>query len=217
MFVRQVLDVFQIPSSSQRGEDSHVWLLVNDQNHRHGYLCVNFKEHPAFLELVNPDLSTENQQARAAELLAADHTMQDFSKRPHLEDASLALQALYDAMESAEAAIYFDLEGNRAWDTLGLTREEYEKQIDEDIETFGLEGIVCKYNTDEKEALYTCYGAFLYHFSKPGGKEMEASPPSAEMKDMPSVPGSSESIVSITFPPSFFSAMRHIHSSFVRL
>ena len=204
MLVRQVLDVFQIPSPSQRGEDSHVWLLVNDQNHRHGYLCVNFKEHPAFWELVNPDVPTEKQQARAAELLAADHTMQDFSKRPHLEDASLALQALYDAMESAEAAIYFDLEGNQAWDTLGLTREEYEKQIDEDVEKFWLEGIVCKYNTGETEALYTCYGSFLYHFSKPRGKEMEELPHSKERQDMPSVSDSNASLVSITFPPVVF-------------
>lgn len=205
MLVRQVLDVFQIPLASQRGEDSHVWLLVNDQHDRHGYLCVNFKEHPAFWELVDPDMPTEKQQARAAELLAADNTMQDFSKRPHIEDASLALQTLYDAMESAEAAIYFDLEENRAWDNLSLTREEYEKQIDEDIEKFGLDGIVCKYNTGETEALYTCYGSFLYHFSKPGGKEIEDSAHRKERQDMPSVSASNDaSLVSITFPPVVF-------------
>lgn len=204
MFVRQVLDVFQIPSSSWREEDSRVWLLVNDQNHRHGYLCVNFDAHPAYEELVDPDMTKEKQQARAAELLAADNTMQDFSKRPHIEDASLALQALYDAMESAEAAIYFDLEENRAWDNLGLTREEYEKQIDEDIEKFGLEGIVCKYNTGEMESLYTCYGSFLYHFSKPGGKEIEDLVHRKDRQDMPSVSNSHASLVSITFPPVVF-------------
>lgn len=204
MFVRQVLDVFQIPSSSRREEDRHVWLLVNDQNHRHGYLCVNFEAHPAYEELVAPDMSKEKQQALAAELLVADNTMQDFSKRPHIEDASLALQALYDAMESAEAVIYFDLENNRAWDNLGLTREEYKKQIDEDIEKFGLEGIVCKYNTGETEALYTCYGSFLYHFSKPGGKEIEDLAHRKERQDMPSVSASHASLVSITFPPVVF-------------
>ena len=60
------------------------------------------------------------------------------------------------------------------------------------------------YNTGETEALYTCYGSFLYHFSKPGGKEIEDSAHCKDRQDMPSVSNSHESLVSITFPPVVF-------------
>ena len=172
MLVNQVLDIFQDPSAEE--DVSNVWLLVRDQNNRNGYLCLDLKDYPMFLELIHSSMSPEQQQARAAELLAADDTIRDFAQRPRLEDASSALQALYDEMESADSITYFDLEKNKSWENIGLSRDEYKKQIDSDIEKFNLDGIVCK-NNDEN-VLYTCYSTFLSYFSKPGGEALAASP-----------------------------------------
>lgn len=178
MLVNQVLDIFQ-----DQDDVSNVWLLANDQNNRNGYLCLKLKDYPVFSELINSSISLEDQQARAAELLAADDTIQDFSQRPRLEDASPALQVLYDEMEGANSTTYFDFEKNQSWENLGLTQEEYETQIDTDIEKFGLDGIICKHKDDD--VLYTCYGDFLCCFSKPGGKEITSLSQSEDLKDVP--------------------------------
>ena len=202
MNVKEVLAAFSDPSESS--EDSKtIWMMAIDQNNRIGYLFVNSEKHPAFseiLEAVSP-FATDETLSRAAELLRADATLDaDFSKRPRIEEVSPAMQNLFDEMESSDAITYFDLLDNCEWENLGLTREEYEKQIDTDIEKYGLGDIVVK--DEDEDALYTCYGDFLCAFSKPGGKEKSISEESEAPEEISSLtPDGSNPMVSISFVP----------------
>ncbi len=199
MNVNQVLDIF--PDPSETVEDySCIWLLATDGNNRNGYLRLDFLKHPAFEKLSGTFSPSEEELALAEKLLRSDDSIVDFSKRPRLEDASPALQNLFDEMESADAITYFDLEENAEWENLGLSREDDEKQIDEDIQKYGLDGIVCKYS--EEDSLYTCYGDFLCYFSKSSGKELKALEKNADSSGITSLsPDGSNPLVSISFVP----------------
>ena len=129
MKVKQVLDIFPDPSVPEERMD-RAWMLAVDQEGRTGYLCLPFDKYHAFAEFSNVSLPSDDKLARAAELLLAEDSIPDFSSRPRIEDASPALQNLFDQMESADAITYFDSEAHEEWKTLGISREEYEKQID---------------------------------------------------------------------------------------
>lgn len=200
MKVNGVLDIFRNPSA-QKGEEKDVWLIVKDRDGRVGYLCLDFDKHPAFAEFVDVAGASDKELARAAELLLADTTLaENFSERPCIDDASPAMRNLFDNMESAEAITFFDLEGDEEWKNLGISREEYERQIDSDIQRYGLDGIICKYN--DEDCLYTCYGDFLCFFAKSRGMELSAPKQNEESGEISSrAPDGGNPMVSVGFVP----------------
>ncbi len=200
MKVNQVLSVFLDPSEEE-SEASRVWLLVADGNNREGYLCLDFEKYPAFEQFANVGpMGTDADFKRAADLLRADDSIEDFSKRPHLEEASPAMQFIFDELEGSDSITHFVDEENCDWEDLGLSREEFEKQIDTDIQKFGLDEVVCKYNSDG--ALYTCYGDLLCSFSREGGVVLGSEHQNDEANEISSlVPDGGKPMVSVSFVP----------------
>ncbi len=202
MIVNHVLDIFMDPSESA-DDYTRIWLLVEDKDNRVGYLSLDFDKYPSFEKLSGTFSPSEQELALAEKLLRAADSINDFSKRPRLENASPALQALFDEMENADSITYFVSDKDRVWEDLGLSREEYENQIDGDIKKFGLDGIICKYN--DEDALYTCYGDFLCSFTKSLGKDRELFNKDDGINEISSLsPDSSDPMVAVSFVPVIF-------------
>ena len=88
----------------------------------------------------------------------------DPAKLPYIEDASPAMQQLWRNITDSNNNMWF-VEDEESWVDLGLTKKEYQKQVDTDIKKYHLEDVITRY---EDEAIYTCYGDLQSKFS---GKE----------------------------------------------
>ena len=207
MKIKEVLDVFTDPSES-REDTKTLWMVALDQNNRIGYLPLDTDKHPAFSEILNSAMPfrAEETLKRASELLRADNSIdENFSMRPHIEDASPALQLLFDEMESfSDSITYFVEENDQIWEDLGISRQEFEQQIDSDIEKFGLSECVCKL-ADDEATLYTCYGNLLCSFSKSYSREITATAEKEDSNEMPSLSSDgNDSLMSVSFIPISF-------------
>lgn len=82
---------------------------------------------------------------------------------PKIEDASLPTQKLYAMMiNSQNNMVYIELDDEEFFEELGLTREESDKLLKEDIEKFLLEDVI---EIGSEEAIYTCYGCLQSSFT----------------------------------------------------
>ncbi len=89
----------------------------------------------------------------------------DITKLPRIEDTTPAMQYIYSNIVNSENNMWFveyPDENGGEWDELNLTQEEFEKQIDSDIEKFKLYNYITK---NEDDALYTAYGGLQYQFT----------------------------------------------------
>ena len=86
----------------------------------------------------------------------------DIESVPYYREASLAVQYLYKTIiHSDQTMLFVEEDDEQLWNILGLTKEEFEQQADSDIEKFGLQDVICKY---DEGTLYTIYGGFMSSF-----------------------------------------------------
>lgn len=91
-----------------------------------------------------------------------DHNF-SLSDLPKIEEASPALQSIFEDFWSSENDNYFIEESESSfWESLHLTKEEFIGQMDADIEKFNLSDVIAK---DEYDALYCVFPELLSSFS----------------------------------------------------
>ena len=82
---------------------------------------------------------------------------------PKIEDASIPTQKLYAMMfESANNMVFIELDDELFFEELGLTKEETDRLLKEDIKKFHLENVI---EIGSEEAIYTCYGCLQSSFT----------------------------------------------------
>lgn len=170
MLVNEVFDVFkEYPDDP---DDHNVWVGLISAENRAGYLCIDGEKHPDYENtLLNDDM-----KEFAKELLERDAPLiEKFNHRPRIEDASFAMQKTLEAAKEKGSMMLFVEEeallDSPLWTEIGLSKQEYEQQMDADIEKFGLSCVV----KNEDECLYVCYQDFLCSFTENGReKVMEA-------------------------------------------
>ncbi len=88
---------------------------------------------------------------------------------PHIEDQDKAVQSIWRDITDSENNMWFvempEYTGgdDPDWIRCGLTKEEFERQVDTAIKKYHLEDVIVK---NEDETLYTCYGDFQSAFSE---------------------------------------------------
>ena len=91
----------------------------------------------------------------------------DILKLPYIEGATPAMQFVYDQLEQNESNAHYYVERDDEpadWDIIGISKEEFEKQIDSDIIKYDLEDYIEKY--DYGSILYICYNQLQYNFTE---------------------------------------------------
>lgn len=91
----------------------------------------------------------------------------DPAKLPHIEEASPAMQYLWHNITYSENCMWFvddeeKLEFSTSYGDWKLTKEEFQWQVDTDIQKYHLEDVITK---NEDGAMYTCYGDLQSKFS----------------------------------------------------
>jgi len=91
----------------------------------------------------------------------------DPAKLPYIEDASLAMQYLWHNITNSNNCMWFvddeeKIEFSTSYGDWKLTKEEFQRQVDADVEKYHLEDVITK---NEDEAMYTCYGDLQSKFS----------------------------------------------------
>ena len=177
MFVDEVFDVFkEYPDDP---DDHNIWVGLISTANRAGYLCIDGEKHPAFEDVF--DQATPKEHVK--ELLNKDVSiiteLMSFHNRPHIEDASFAMQKTLEAAKEMESMMLFVGEDDcLVWKDHSLSRQEYERQMDADIEKFCLSKTIVK---NEEDCLYVCYQDFLCSFTETGRKNvMEAASATSE-------------------------------------
>ena len=77
---------------------------------------------------------------------------------PSVSLATPAVQYLMKQIRFSEQTMLFIEEEDMVFNILGIAKEEFEKQVDSDVEKFGLQDVVVK---NEDGTLYTIYGDFM--------------------------------------------------------
>ena len=85
----------------------------------------------------------------------------DISHKPHIEDATAAIQMLYREMHTIEGIMIFVEEDDTYWDNEN-DKLMFVEQVDSDIEKYKLFNIIRKH---ENDCLYTVYGDFMSAFT----------------------------------------------------
>ncbi len=91
----------------------------------------------------------------------------DPAKLPHIEEASPAMQYLWNNITYSKNCMWFvddeeKIEFSTSYGDWKLTKKEFQRQIDADIQKYHLEDVITK---NEDEAMYTCYGDLQSKFS----------------------------------------------------
>ena len=150
--MKEVLDIF---------EDYDDIYFYYKQDGRGCYYSVERSELNPYL----PDdkMCTDDDLSKAVEKWAFKNV--DISQLPHIEDATPAMRLLYKRISSSENNMFFVDEDTEDWqEQFGMSREEFEKQVDADVEKFNLENVVVKYGDDN--ILYSCYGNLQNSFTE---------------------------------------------------
>ncbi|MBR5163828.1 MAG: hypothetical protein IKW79_07370 [Schwartzia sp.] len=173
MFVDEVFDVFkEYPDDP---DDHNIWVGLISTANRAGYLCIDGEKHPAFEDVF--DQATPKEHVK--ELLNKDVSiiteLTSFHNRPHIEDASFAMQKTLEAAKEMESMMLFVGEDDcLVWKDHSLSRQEYERQMDADIEKFCLSKTIVK---NEEDCLYVCYQDFLCSFTEKGREKVREAVP----------------------------------------
>lgn len=142
--------------------DDVVWGYVTE-NGRSCYRGINIDDLPG--DFGDPNDDSPMQREIFCDILKKQGF--DFTAIPHIEDATPAVQLLWKEIMGSENCMWFveddsDYYGYNPWDEIGITREEFERQVDSDIEKYGLQDVIVKYDDD---TLYTCYGDLMSSFT----------------------------------------------------
>ena len=140
-------------------EDDDVIYFHIAKNGRGGYQNVELNQLKKYLP--HEEDNTDEEFEKAICNWAKDNL--DISKLPHIEDTTPAMQYLYNRVSSSENNMYYLDDVEDFNDELGMSQEEFEKQVDSDVEKYGLENVVVK-NFDE--ALYACFGNLQCSFTE---------------------------------------------------
>lgn len=92
----------------------------------------------------------------------------DPAKLPYIEDASAAMQYLWHNITCSDNCMWFvdddEFDFSGYYEDLKLTKEEFQKQVDADINKYHLEDVITKY--EDATVMYTCYGDLQSKFSE---------------------------------------------------
>lgn len=86
----------------------------------------------------------------------------DIAGMHHITEANPATRYLYDQVYESENSMHFVEYDDAPWEDIGISKEEFERQVDEDILKFHLADVIEK---DTEDCLYTCYGNLASVFS----------------------------------------------------
>ncbi len=170
MSIKQVIDVFR----DNIDEDSTtLWFHIKTSDNRSVYFHIDYEKHPVFSSLLPiMDLGpsrAEHLRDEAAKLIKnMPGVLPDFSGLPQIEDTSLSMQEVFSQLEASDSMMSFVDFEDHLWEDLNLTQEEFENQMDADIDKYGLSDVIVK---GEDESLYTCYADLLTRFSMPAQHE----------------------------------------------
>jgi hypothetical protein len=137
-------------------EGEQIWALVV---HNGRYCYWGCKTESVFGHTVNCDSALGNKLLLAKIL----HDGFDPDSLPHIEDVSPAMQRLWRDITDSDNNMWFVEDEEESWNELGLTKEEYQRQVDADIKKYRLEDVIEKY--EDEDTLYTCYGDLQSRFS----------------------------------------------------
>ena len=118
---------------------------------------------------IKEEIPNREELADAFILAVVERDGFDPATLPHIEDQDKAVQALWHNVSDSENNMWFvempEYTGgdDPDWIRCGLTKEEFERQVDAAIEKYHLEDVIVK---NENDALYTCYGSFQSAFSE---------------------------------------------------
>ncbi len=138
------------------------WAMAID-NGRASYVPIPAEE----IENRLPDgnLSSTDYDKQLCEVCLSylqDHNF-SLSDLPEIEEASPAIQSIFEDFWCSENDNYFIEEDQPSfWEDLHLTKEEFIRQIDSDIEKFNLYDAIEK---DDYDAMYCVYPELLSSFS----------------------------------------------------
>lgn len=137
------------------------WALVV-QNNRAAY--VPFEAEAIEKKVSRLNLSTDEGYQELCDVCLSCLKEKGFniSALPKIEDASPALQYVFNDFWSSENDNYFIEQDDGSWDVIGISKEEFIRQIDQDIEKFNLQEAIV---ADSDDALYSVYPDLLAAFS----------------------------------------------------
>ena len=166
MPITQVYDVFR----DNIDEDSTLlWFHVKTSDNRSVYFHIDYEKHPVFSSLLpmmdwGPSRAEMLNDEAKKLLEKSPSVLPNISELPQIEEALPALREVFDQLDMSDSMMAFvDLE-DHLWDDLNLNRQEFEKQMDADIDKYGLSDVIVK---GEDDSLYTCYADLLTRFSMP--------------------------------------------------
>lgn len=149
------------------------------ENDRVSILDFSLQELERFGPL--PDFSLPNEEYDALLKDIVNKAIQDLSPDikglPYISDANPATRQLFKEIYHLEfVTLFIGNDDHPSWNRLHISKEEFERQVDEDIRRFHLERFVEK---DGVAFLYCCSGDFSQAFSvDPEHKELSLSEPS---------------------------------------
>ena len=143
-------------------EDPSIYWALVVQNDRATYVPIDAEAIEEQVSRLN--LSTNEGYQELCEVCLSCLKEKGFylSDLPQIEDASPALQYVFNDFWNSENDNYFIEQDDGSWDAIGISKEEFIRQIDQDIEKFHLEEAIV---ADSDDALYSVYPDLLAAFS----------------------------------------------------
>lgn len=143
-------------------EGEQVWAQVNCNNRYAFWGCKTkdvFPDNQAFHD--------DREQGKKFLLGKIIRDGFDLVELPHIEDASPAMQQLWKNIMNSDNNMWFvdDTPEDGEWEELGLSKDEYQAQIDADILRYHLKDVITKH--EDESIMYTCYGDLQSRFSGP--------------------------------------------------
>ena len=124
------------------------WIRVIDR----GRACYIIMDSEKVYELMDKGAYEENRYIPIRDYFR-NHGV-DILKKHHIENVFPATKFLWEEVVSSETGMCFIYPHNEdIWQSLGITRKEFEAQVDADIMSYGLENSIVK---NKDDALYTC-------------------------------------------------------------
>ncbi|WP_407396746.1 hypothetical protein [Anaerovibrio sp.] len=162
-FQAQEVDVLAVRDFIVDDENEFLWVLA-EKNGRCCYVGFSLNEVPGLPIVQNAYDSDEAKNMILNVIKGKNINPVDL---PHIEDTDSVLQYLWhDIVLSSNLTHFIEEEypfGGSPWDSLKISKSEFEKRMDAAIEKFALGDVIVKGDGD---ALYTVYGDFQSRFSQ---------------------------------------------------
>ena len=139
-------------------DDSVLWVCVANKRGETCYTSVVSDEYI----LHGGDMDNLHSQAsyHVCERLLRERNF-NVENIPSVSLATPAVRYLMKQIRFSEQTMLFIEEEDMVFNILGIAKEEFETQVDSDVEKFGLQDVVVK---GEDGTLYTIYGDFMGRF-----------------------------------------------------